>query len=307
MGQPKFSRKKYDTPSHPWQGDRIKAENEVKAKFGLKNKREIWKAQTRLREIRSQARELISRTRNPFDDQAAAESKLLLRRLHRQGYTGEEATLNDVLGMDVERILGRRLQSQVYLKGMARTPKQARQFISHGCILIGERRVTVPSYVVRREEEDIISIDPRKTIADDDHPVRPKAVGQEAIEALDARRTAVTEPEAEAPAPAAAAPVEPKAPAPAEKPAAKPAEKPAAKPAEKLAEKPVAKPAEKLAEKPAAKPAEKLAEKPAAKPVEKPAAKPAEKLVEKSAAKPAERLAEKPAEAPAEPDKEASE
>jgi small subunit ribosomal protein S4 len=179
MGQPKFNRKHYDTPSHPWQGERIKAENEVKAKYGLKNKTEIWKAQTILRDMRGQARGLISRARNPSDTQGAKEAHLLIARLQRSGYLGENATLNDVLGMDLERILNRRLQSQVYLKGLARTPRQARQFISHGCIKIGERRVTVPSYAVRRGEEDLIAIDPTKSIADEAHPVRPKAPGQE--------------------------------------------------------------------------------------------------------------------------------
>src|ERR1051325_11553485 len=99
MGQPKFNRKHYDTPSHPWQGERIKAENEIKAKFGLKNKTEIWKAQTRLREIRGQARQLIAKTRDPSDTQAARESQLLIARLQRVGYVGENASLNEVLGM----------------------------------------------------------------------------------------------------------------------------------------------------------------------------------------------------------------
>jgi small subunit ribosomal protein S4 len=179
MGQPKFNRRHYDTPSHPWQGVRIKAENEVKSKFGLKNKTEIWKAQTVLREIRGQARVLVARTRNPSDTQAAKEAQLLLQRLQRIGYLGDNATLNDVLGIDLERILNRRLQSQVYLKGLARTPHQARQFISHGNILIGDRRVTVPSYVVRRGEEDHILIDPKAAIADENHPARPKAAGFE--------------------------------------------------------------------------------------------------------------------------------
>lgn len=179
MGQPKFNRRKYDTPSHPWQGERIKAENEVKAKFGLKNKTELWKAQSRLREIRGQARGLIARARNASDTQAQSETQLLLARLNRLGYLGDNATLNDVLGVDLERILNRRLQTQVYLKGLARTPGQARQFVSHGCILIGERRVTVPSYVVRRGEEELIVIDPKKAIADENHPVRPKAAGFE--------------------------------------------------------------------------------------------------------------------------------
>ena len=180
MGQPKFNRKHYDTPTHPWQGERINAENEVKAKFGLKNKTEIWKAQTILRDIRGQARALVARTRTPSDTQAATEARLLISRLQRQGYLGDNATLNEVLGIDLERVLNRRLQSQVYLKGLARTPKQARQFISHGNIKIGDRRVTVPSYNVRRGEEDLIAIDPKAAIADENHPVRPKAAGFEA-------------------------------------------------------------------------------------------------------------------------------
>jgi len=195
MGQPKFNRRHYDTPSHPWQGERIKAENEVKAKYGLKSKTELWKAQTILRDVRGQARGLISRARNPSDAQAAKESSLLIARLQRQGYLGENATLNEVLAIDLERVLNRRLQSQVYLKGLARTPKQARQFISHGCIKIGERRVTVPSYNVRRGEEELILIDPTKAIADEAHPVRPKAAGMESAPAAPAA-------EAAAPAPA---------------------------------------------------------------------------------------------------------
>ncbi|MES2153840.1 MAG: 30S ribosomal protein S4 [bacterium] len=179
MGQPKFNRRHYDTPSHPWQGERIKAENEVKSKYGLKNKTEIWKAQTILRDVRGQARALIARTRNPADEQAVTESRLLIARLQRSGYLGDNATLNEVLGLDLERVLNRRLQTQVYLKGLARTPKQARQFVSHGNIKIGDRRVTVPSYVVRRGEEEQIMIDPTAAIADENHPVRPKAQGFE--------------------------------------------------------------------------------------------------------------------------------
>lgn len=195
MGQPKFPKKKYDTPNHPWQGDRIKEEHDIRRKFGLKNKTEIWKAQSVLRSIRGQARGLISRGRNADDHQAHQEAKLLLARLHREGYVSDDASLNEVLGLDVERILNRRLQSQVYLKGMARTPKQARQFVSHGLIQIGDRRVTVPSYLVRRDEEDEIRFAPTAAVADPAHPVRPKAPGQELVDAAPAEP--VEEPAAE--------------------------------------------------------------------------------------------------------------
>ncbi len=233
MGQPKFPRKKYETPNHPWQGERIKEEHEIRKKFGLKNKREIWKAQSRLRQIRGQARTLVSRTRNTDDSQASNEAKLLLRRLHNEGYIADDATLNEVLGLDVERILNRRLQSQVYLKGMARTPKQARQFVSHGLIQIGDRRVTVPSYVVRREEEDMITFVPNAAVADPAHPVRPKAPGEDIIAEI---AETPAEP-AEAPAEAAEAPAEApaeaaEAPAEAAEAPAETAEAPAEAPAE---------------------------------------------------------------------------
>ena len=53
MGDPKFSRRSYDTPSHPWQGERIKAEVVLVNQYGLKNKTEVWKAQSVLRDRKS--------------------------------------------------------------------------------------------------------------------------------------------------------------------------------------------------------------------------------------------------------------
>ena len=82
MGKPKFSRKKYETPSHPWQEDRIKLENELIRKYGLKNKREIWKTETRLRKYRSQARELLAKV-GTGEIQIKKESEQLLMHLNR--------------------------------------------------------------------------------------------------------------------------------------------------------------------------------------------------------------------------------
>ncbi len=39
MGQPRKSRKKYNTPPHPWNAERIKNENKLMTKYGLKNKK----------------------------------------------------------------------------------------------------------------------------------------------------------------------------------------------------------------------------------------------------------------------------
>jgi len=173
MGKPKFSRKKYETPSHPWEEERIKAENELIKKYGLKNKREIWKAQTRLRNYRGQARELFARITS--DAESKKESDQLLMHLNKMNILPKNATLDDVLALKTESILSRRLQTITYLKGLANTPDQARQLISHGHISIGNRRVTIPSYMVTQDEEGEIGYMPDSPLNDTMHPARPKA------------------------------------------------------------------------------------------------------------------------------------
>jgi len=174
MGKPKFSRKKYETPSHPWQEDRIKQENELTKKYGLKNKREIWKAQTRLGRYRTQARELLASVATG-DVQSKKESEQLLMRLNRMNILPSKSSLDDVLALDIESILSRRLQTLTYLKGLANTPTQARQLISHGHIAIGERRVTVPGYMVATNEEEELGYTFDSPLNDGMHPARPRA------------------------------------------------------------------------------------------------------------------------------------
>ena len=125
MGKPKFSRKKYETPSHPWQEDRIKVENELIRKYGLKNKREVWKTETKLRKYRSQARELLAKV-GTGHTQSKKESEQLLMHLNRLNILPPNSKLDDVLALENESILSRRLQSLTYLKGLANTPDQAR-------------------------------------------------------------------------------------------------------------------------------------------------------------------------------------
>jgi small subunit ribosomal protein S4 len=173
MGDPKFSKKSVETPSHPWQGDRIKEENDICRKYGLKNKREIWKVKTQLKGIRGQARHLQGRSTD--DKQANIERDNLFQRLRRLGFLhGEgEERLDDVLGLTLEVLLARRLQTIVYLKGLSNTPKQARQFIVHGHISIGGRKVTIPSYIVKSGEENLISYNEASPLNNDLHPERP--------------------------------------------------------------------------------------------------------------------------------------
>jgi small subunit ribosomal protein S4 len=174
MGDPKFSRRKYESPAQPWEGERIKAENELLQKYGLKNKRELWTAQSRVRRLRAQSRELQARQRTG-DPQAQKETDELLGRCGRLALLpAEGATLNDVLALDTEAVLARRLQTIVYRKGLAFTAKQARQMIVHGHASIDGRKVTIPGYLVKRGEEELIEYHVTSPLTNDLHPTRPK-------------------------------------------------------------------------------------------------------------------------------------
>ncbi len=191
MGDPKFSRRKYDTPAHPWEGDRIKEENELLMKYGLKNKRELWRAKSYIRGLRAQSRELQARLRSG-DPQAKIETDQLLAKCARMSLlTMEGATLNDVLSLNTEAVLSRRLQTVLYRKGLAFSPKQARQLIVHGHAAIGSRRVTIPGYMVKRGEEEKVQYHEASPIANDLHPMRPKPEELKAkLEAEDAVKKA---------------------------------------------------------------------------------------------------------------------
>ncbi|ADG13367.1 ribosomal protein S4 [Methanocaldococcus infernus ME] len=175
MGDPRRRfPKKYETPNHPWIKERIEREKELCRKYGLRRKREVWKAETILRKYRRQARRLISDT----TEQGAKEAQQLFNVLRRYGILRKDnPTLDDVLALTVEDILERRLQTLVFRKGLARTPRQARQLIVHGHIAINGRRVTVPSYLVTVEEEDSIDYYKNSPFVNKDHPERAKIIG----------------------------------------------------------------------------------------------------------------------------------
>ncbi len=194
MGDPKFSRRKYDTPAHPWEGERIKEENELLMKYGLKNKRELWRAKSYVGALRAQSRELQARIR-AGDPQANIERDQLLARCAKLSLLPQEgASLNDVLLLNTEAILARRLQTVIYRKGLAYTPKQARQLIVHGHTAVGARKVTIPGYIVKRGEEEHIQYHATSPIANELHPMRPKPEEVKAkMEAAEATKAAPVE------------------------------------------------------------------------------------------------------------------
>jgi len=149
MGDPKKPHKKYSAPKHPWRSDQLSQELYMLGTYGLRNKRELWEVHTELSRIRKQARMLLA---EPHEIRAKKE-KELLSFLSKMGIVDSKSSLDDVLSLTLENLLERRLQTMVWKKGIALSPYQARQMITHGHIMIGNRIVTRPGYMVKRDEE----------------------------------------------------------------------------------------------------------------------------------------------------------
>jgi len=161
----------YETPNHPFQGERIAAEADLLSRYGLKNKEELWRAQSELRGYRREARRLIGEAQGDTDAAAEAGSEFLAR-LKRIGVLDEGDSLDDVLSLDETDILERRLQTVAYRNGIGNTPKQSRQFITHGHVTVDGARVGSPSTKVDVADEDSIEFDETSPLDDDLHPER---------------------------------------------------------------------------------------------------------------------------------------
>lgn len=145
---PKRKRKKYTKPRRPFDKTRIDEENVLIEKYGLKNKKEIWKADSAVDKMRKQAKLLLTRD--------VEEQNIFIENLKKQGFEAESIT--DILALNKEDYLKRRLQSVVVKKSLASTPGQARQFIVHKHIAIDNKIVNIPSYLVPLVQEDKISL-----------------------------------------------------------------------------------------------------------------------------------------------------
>ncbi len=144
----KRKHKTYSKPKRPFDKVRIDEEAKIKKEFGLKNKKEIWKADARIKSIRERAKKLIS-----SDEK---EQKDLFKRLKKIGL--EVDSIADVLSLNKEDYLKRRLQTVVVNKKIATTTKSARQLITHKRILVNGKIVDSPSYIVPVELEEKISL-----------------------------------------------------------------------------------------------------------------------------------------------------
>lgn len=152
IGAPRTYSKTYSTPARPYESARLDAELKLAGEYGLKNKREIYRIGFQLSKIRRAARNLL--TRDEKDPKRLFEGNALIRRLVRVGVLSEDKMkLDYVLALQIEDFLERRLQTQVFKLGLARSIHHARVLITQRHIAVGKQIVNVPSFVVRLESQ----------------------------------------------------------------------------------------------------------------------------------------------------------
>lgn len=167
MGDPRRLKKNYNKPAKMFSAPRIESENALVKEFGLKNKKELWKINKTLKDFQIQAKGLVAIK----TDQAEKERKQLMDRLQFLGIIDKTADLNHVLSLSAKDFLERRLQTIVYKK-YARSLSQARQFITHEHIAVGDKKITIPSYLVPISEEAQINFTEESSFKDEAHPER---------------------------------------------------------------------------------------------------------------------------------------
>lgn len=152
MGDIRRKHNLHSRPKKMFDSVRIEAENQIQKAYGLKNKTEIWKAAAKVAEFRKRAKKLISNN--------GQESKEFFQRLQNMGL--DVKVTSDVLALTTENILERRLQTFVFKKGLAKTPLEARQLITHKNVIVDGRLVNIPSFVVAKKLENKLSLKERK-------------------------------------------------------------------------------------------------------------------------------------------------
>jgi len=167
MGDPRRQKKKFVVPKRPFDTDRFEQELDFIGRFGLRNKRELWRHSTDLSNYRRQARNLLAL---PPTERQHSEMDLV-NKLARIGVLAEPS-LDQVLDLTLENVLERRLQTIVFRKGMAASMHHARQLVTHGHIALDNARVTTPARLITVGEEDRITYTSKSALNDQSHPAR---------------------------------------------------------------------------------------------------------------------------------------
>lgn len=148
MGDPKRPHKQYSRPKRPYDKTRIDEERALIKKYGLKNKKELWNAESYIGKIRTQAKRLILHPE---------QQEIFLMRLIKLGLIKKNESIDDVLSLTKEKLLERRLQTIVFKKKIAKSIREARQLVVHRKIKVNDAIINIPSYLVKIDEENKIS------------------------------------------------------------------------------------------------------------------------------------------------------
>ncbi len=127
-----------------------------------------------LSKIRGIARTLLG----AIEEQRAQLERQYLKRLARLGILPEAASVDNILDLTVKDLMERRLQTIVYRSGLAKSVHQARQFVSHGHVSVAGQIVTVPGYLVKRDEESRIAFHAESPLNNAQHPARAAPSGK---------------------------------------------------------------------------------------------------------------------------------
>ncbi|MFB6190948.1 MAG: 30S ribosomal protein S4 [Candidatus Nanohaloarchaea archaeon] len=181
-------KKQYDTPNEGWDEERINREIQLMDDYGLKNKREIYKAQSQLRDLRQEARDLVA-------SENETERKELIEKANRLGLVRDNAELEEILSLNLTDLLDRRLQTAVNRRGYTDTVREARQLVVHGHVYVDGQRVNVPGYLLTQEEEKKVEVKrPEPSEEQEDEGIE-EAGEEEAEEAEEVKEEQEEEPE----------------------------------------------------------------------------------------------------------------
>ena len=179
MGDIKRKRKLFSRPKKLFDRTRMDEENVLVKRYGLKNKREIWKVKTAVSKLRRRAKTLIGADME--------EQQKFFDKLNKAGMNVHD--VSDVLALTEENVFERRLQTMLFKKKLANTVKGARQLIVHKNVLVDGKVVNIPSFVVTTDLEDKIAIKEKKVkvkpveeVAEEEAPVESEVTEEVAEE-----------------------------------------------------------------------------------------------------------------------------
>lgn len=174
MGIPIKHRKKFISHKKRWDKSTIVNEAVLVQDYALKNKKEIRKVEAQLSKYKGIAKSL----NRSVQTKESVEAKNFIDKLKKLGFLDINAvSLDEILDITIRELLDRRLSNILYKNKMAKTPQQARQFITHGHVVIGTRCVDSPSYLVSLAEEIAVSFKGNSSLFNENHPERVIAAG----------------------------------------------------------------------------------------------------------------------------------